>query len=334
MGRTSALPARPSPSTAPATHLRDLFRAGRPIVAVMATGALIRILAPLLADKRAEPPVVAVAEDGSVVVPLLGGHHGANDLARRIAGIVDGFAAVTTAGDLALGVALDAPPPGWVLENPEDAKQAMADLLAGASARSAGPAPWLQAGRIPFAADGSVRLTVSDEARPPRDGELLYRPKTLVLGIGAERNAPPDAAIALAEAVLSEAGVSPLSLAAVVSVDLKADEAAVHAVAAHFGVPVRVFSVRAAGGGDAAARKPLRRRLRRDRLPWRRRRRGARGRRHGGAAAGRQAQGPPRHRGARRGAGTPSMPPPSAARAARSSSSASARARTHGARPR
>ena len=66
------------------THLRALFVEGRPIVAVMAAGAVIRLLAPLLSDKRAEPPVIAVAEDGSVAVPLLGGHHGANDLARRL----------------------------------------------------------------------------------------------------------------------------------------------------------------------------------------------------------------------------------------------------------
>ena len=59
-------------------EVQALFSAGRPIVAVMASGALIRLVAPLLSDKMAEPPVVAVAEDGSSVVPLLGGHHGAN----------------------------------------------------------------------------------------------------------------------------------------------------------------------------------------------------------------------------------------------------------------
>ena len=112
-------------------HLRDLFAAGVPIVGVCAAGVLIRAVAPLLADKRAEPPVVAVAEDGSCAVPLLGGHRGANALARRVAEALGGVAAVTTAGDLALGVALDAPPAGWRLANPEDAGAAMAAALAG-----------------------------------------------------------------------------------------------------------------------------------------------------------------------------------------------------------
>ena len=54
-----------------------VFLTGEPIIAVMASGALIRILAPLLEDKMAEPPVLALSEDGKSVVPLLGGHHGA-----------------------------------------------------------------------------------------------------------------------------------------------------------------------------------------------------------------------------------------------------------------
>jgi cobalt-precorrin 5A hydrolase/precorrin-3B C17-methyltransferase len=68
-----------------APHLRELFRAGRPIVGLCAAGILIRALAPLLGDKMAEPPVVALAEDGCAVVPLLGGHRGANALAEELA---------------------------------------------------------------------------------------------------------------------------------------------------------------------------------------------------------------------------------------------------------
>ena len=49
-------------------HVRDLFAAGTPVVGVCASGILIRAVAPLLADKSTEPPVVSVADDGSVVV--------------------------------------------------------------------------------------------------------------------------------------------------------------------------------------------------------------------------------------------------------------------------
>ncbi|WP_279479229.1 precorrin-3B C(17)-methyltransferase [Aureimonas sp. SK2] len=224
-----------------AEHIRGLFTSGRPIVALMASGALIRILAPMLADKGAEPPVLCVAEDGSAVVPLLGGHHGANDLARRIAAILDVAPAITTAGDLRFGVALDAPPDGFVLENPADAKSVMAELLAGEHAWIEGAAPWLEASSIPVSDDGRVTLSVSEEARASAPLELLYRPSTLVLGIGAERGAPPEEAVALAERVIGESGLSPLSLAAVASLDLKADEPAIHAVAARFNVPARFF---------------------------------------------------------------------------------------------
>ncbi|MEM9524780.1 MAG: precorrin-3B C(17)-methyltransferase, partial [Pseudomonadota bacterium] len=66
------------------THLRDLFLARVPIIGLCSTGILIRCLAPVLTDKSTEPPVLAVAEDGGTVVPLLGGHRGANALARQL----------------------------------------------------------------------------------------------------------------------------------------------------------------------------------------------------------------------------------------------------------
>ena len=102
-------------------HLRSCFLKNQPVIGLCSTGILIRSLAPVLSDKHKEPPVLAVAEDKNSVIPLLGGHHGANDLARKIAEGIGTAAAVTTAGDLRFGIALDQPPEGLTLANPEDA---------------------------------------------------------------------------------------------------------------------------------------------------------------------------------------------------------------------
>jgi cobalt-precorrin 5A hydrolase / precorrin-3B C17-methyltransferase len=223
-------------------HLRQLFNEARPIIGVCAAGVLIRALAPALEDKRREPPVLAVAEDGSAVVPLLGGHYGANELARRVAEALGNRAAITTAGDLRHGVALDAPPSGWRLGNPEAAKEIMAALLAGEAVAlendTAVPADWLAA--LPLAGEAARRIIVTSRRRSPGEGLLLH-PAVLVLGIGCERLAPAEELIALAEAMLAEADLAPPSLACIASIDLKAAEPAVHVLARHFGVPARFF---------------------------------------------------------------------------------------------
>jgi len=122
----------------------ELFSQGHPIIGICAAGILIRSLAPLLLDKRAEPPVIAIAEDGSAVVPLLGGLNGANDLARAIAKELQVQAAITTTGDLRFQTTLLAPPSGYrLLNNDQQAKTFLADLLAGKSVQLIGDAPWL-----------------------------------------------------------------------------------------------------------------------------------------------------------------------------------------------
>jgi cobalt-precorrin 5A hydrolase/precorrin-3B C17-methyltransferase len=222
-------------------HLRALYGAGTPIVAVMAAGALIRLLAPALADKNTEPPVIAIADDGSAVVPLLGGHRGANDLARIAADALGVGAAITTAGDVRFGVALDALPEGYVLANRDHAAGFMADLVAGQSVALDGAADWLAGSGLPFASDADRRITITDRAEPGAADRLVYHPKHLALGIGCERGCDPDEALALARSVLAEAGLAEGAVGVVVSLDLKADEAAVHKVAAHFGAPARFF---------------------------------------------------------------------------------------------
>ena len=218
-------------------HVRTLFAAGTPVVGVCAAGILIRAVAPMLADKTVEPPVVAVSDDGSVVVPLLGGHRGANRLAAEISGALGAVAAVTTAGDVALGVALDEPPAGWRLANPGDAKPVMAAMLSGGGVTVSGDAPWL----ADLPAGDALRITAGVAPAIGGADHLVFHPARVVLGVGCARNCPPAELADLVTACLAEAGVAPGAVHSVNSLDLKGDEPAMIALARDLDVPFRVF---------------------------------------------------------------------------------------------
>jgi cobalt-precorrin 5A hydrolase/precorrin-3B C17-methyltransferase len=223
------------------TLLPRLFADGRPIIGICAAGILIRLLAPSLDDKQTEPPVLAVSQDGTQIVPLLGGHHGANRLAREIAAHLGGTAVLTTASDAKFTRGLDDPPPGWVLADPAAAKPAMMALLIGGKLVLEGHAPWLATAGYPMSFAGTVKVRV-DEHTTRRERELLYHPRTLVAGIGAERGAAADEVIALITETLADYDLAPQSLAALATIDIKSDESAFHSAAAHFGVPLRIFT--------------------------------------------------------------------------------------------
>jgi cobalt-precorrin 5A hydrolase/precorrin-3B C17-methyltransferase len=227
-----------------ASTLRDLFAGGRPLVALCSSGIVIRILAPLLEDKQGEPPVVAIAEDGSVAVPLLGGHHGANRLARCIAAALGCPAAITTVGDARFQLALDDPPPGWRAHNPETAKTIVSALLEGREVAlmvEAAQPVWLTAGGAPFASRGGLQVRVTDRADPGAATRLVIHPQVLALGVGCERGIEPGELADLVSATLESHDLAPGAIACVVSLDLKAAEPAIHALAAQLGTPARFF---------------------------------------------------------------------------------------------
>ena len=226
-------------------HMRDLFAAGTPIIGVCASGILIRAVAPMLADKRSEPPVISVSDDGGVVVPLLGGHRGANRLAREISGMLGGAAAVTTAGDVSLGISLDEPPAGWTLGTPDLAKDTMARLLSGASARLGGDAV-AEAGWLADLPTGTTGDTVEIDATlaPPRDSVMSFHPQRITLGVGCSRNCPPQELADLVAETLAQANLAPGAIHSVNTVDLKADEPAILQLAQSLDAPLRLFTAK------------------------------------------------------------------------------------------
>ncbi|MCY1275744.1 Siroheme synthase [compost metagenome] len=224
--------------------LRELYRTDTPIIALCAAGIVIRTLAPLLVSKGAEPPVLAVAEDGSAVVPLLGGLGGVNRMAREIASALEVAAAITTSGELRFGACLLEPPAGFALADIEQGKRFVADLLGGESVRVQGEAPWLDEARLPLADEAQRVIHVTPRARTAARDELLIHPRVTVARVDGETSAQAI------RQVLADTGLAPLSLACLLADRSRMFDSRLAATATELGVPLR-FST------DESALPPL-----------------------------------------------------------------------------
>lgn len=220
-------------------HLRELYARGLPIVALCAAGIVIRCIAPALADKGAEPPVLAVAEDGSAVVPLLGGLTGVNVIAREIAACIGVAPAITTSGELRFGACVLNPPEGYALADLAQGKRFVSDLLAGASTRIDGAAPWLDDVALPLddAAAHAIRVT-PDAWRGTRD-ELVIHPRSVVVGVDAQASHGDEALAARIDAALDAQGLARLALAAIVAPASAIGDAVLEDAAQTLDVPLR-----------------------------------------------------------------------------------------------
>jgi cobalt-precorrin 5A hydrolase/precorrin-3B C17-methyltransferase len=214
--------------------LRELYRGDTSIVVLCAAGIVIRTLAPLLVDKGAEPAVLAVAEDGSAVVPLLGGVSGANVLARQVALLLGVAPAITTSGELRFGTCLLDPPAGYVLADVEQGKHFVSDLLAGATVAIDGAAPWLVDANLPLDPAAAHRVSVSPKARAAPN-ELLINPRCAAVAVA-------EAADDIGErihALLRGADIAVHALACLVAPSALMANPALGALAADFGLPLR-----------------------------------------------------------------------------------------------
>lgn len=215
--------------------LRALYRAGQPLLVLCAAGIVIRSLAPLLAEKGSEPPVLALAEDGSAVVPLLGGLAGVNRLAREIAAHLEVTPAITTSGELRFGTCLLEPPAGYALADLQQGKRFVSDLLGGETVRIEGQAPWLEAAQLPVDNAAKRVIHITPQARPAQPDELLIHPRSVAVLV--ERT--DDQLAARIHRALSAANLAPQALAALLADKARMADAELHAAARELNLPLR-----------------------------------------------------------------------------------------------
>ncbi|NJN65600.1 MAG: precorrin-4 C(11)-methyltransferase [Chloroflexaceae bacterium] len=241
----------------------------RQLVLIMAAGVAVRALAPLLHHKSDDPAVVCLDEAGRSVIPLLGGHQaGANDLARHIAAITGGHAAITTASDVQHRPALDllGKEAGWQIDPDSALTHASASLVngdpLGLFVDPALPAvreqvlTWLAPAEnvVEVAHPDDLRSEtyaagllvthrlLSGSQRPLLNSCVLYHPPALVVGVGSRRGVAAEEVRDAIETTLHEAGLALASVAALATADLKSDEPGIRQAAADLGVPLQVIA--------------------------------------------------------------------------------------------
>jgi cobalt-precorrin 5A hydrolase/precorrin-3B C17-methyltransferase len=216
-------------------HLRELYARGTPIVALCAAGIVIRCVAPLLTNKGVEPPVLAVAEDGSAVVPLLGGLAGVNVMAREIATALEVAPAITTSGELRFGTCVLNPPEGYALASLTQGKRFVSDLLAGESTRIEGDAPWLDDAQLPRASEARLAIRVTPKVWDGGADELVIHPRSVVAAVSGSGGRVAEDVYAALEAH----DLAPLSLAALLVPSERMGDVALIEAGSTLGVPLR-----------------------------------------------------------------------------------------------
>jgi cobalt-precorrin 5A hydrolase len=213
----------------------ELFEKYEGIIFIMACGIVVRSIAPFLKNKKTDPAVLVIDEQGGHVISLLAGHYGgANQLARQIAALIGGEAVITTATDLQQVIAFDlfAKENECIIENESELKTISAALVNGETValytpyRLRGQLPrQIRQGTIP--GDPGRLAVILDNGlgnEPAARQALFIRPKNLILGIGCKRGTAKTAIGNAVADFLQKNRRSFLSLKKLASIELKANE--------------------------------------------------------------------------------------------------------------
>ncbi|MDZ4855912.1 MAG: cobalamin biosynthesis protein [Nitrospirota bacterium] len=233
---------------------------------IISVGAVVRMVAPLLKNKKVDPAVVCIDDAARFSICVLSGHVGrGNMFTDRIATALGAQSVVTTASDVigTLTVDILGRDFGWTLDDPDRNVTRGCAAVVNATevlfVQETGEPNWWPAEKpLPE----GVRYATSLEGVDPNNFEILliatdreigeshpahwknaviYRPKSLVLGIGCDRGTAPDLVERGVMALLARHGLSPKSVKELATIDAKMDEPALLALSDQYGWPLRAF---------------------------------------------------------------------------------------------
>lgn len=230
------------------------------LVMIMASGIVVRMIAPLLKSKESDPAVVVMDDAGKFAIALLSGHlGGANELAERCGFISGARPVITTATDANNLPSFDvlAKEMGWVIDDISRVKVLNSLLLDNepiAVVDGSGQTRcWFHGrGNLTFhetfseAVAGKARgfLFVTNRHLPPQSQPhnlLILRPRNLVLGIGCNRGTPAEEIEEFVGTHLRRIFLSLKSVCCIASAGAKRDEDGLLLFAERHGIRLEFF---------------------------------------------------------------------------------------------
>jgi cobalt-precorrin 5A hydrolase len=211
---------------------RQLFGQYDALIFIMATGIVVRSIAPWVKDKTTDPAVVVLDDAGTNVISLLSGHlGGANQLARDIAAFLQAHPVITTATDVNELPAVDllARQAGLTIASMQDAKTVTACLVNRQKVELQDDDHWLGQLELPeVKAPLAARIIVSNRRNLQADVPFVQLiPPNLVLGVGCKKGSDPGLLWQFIREQLNLFQIDERSIASVCSISLKANEPAI-----------------------------------------------------------------------------------------------------------
>lgn len=245
----------------PSTQLvGSLFKTHDALVCIFSLGAVIRMVAPHLVDKKSDPAVVVIDDRANHVISALSGHlGGANALARLLASILGAAPVITTAADVNETIAVDlvGREYGWTIENFENVTRTSALMVNEeriAVYQDAGEKGWWHA-PLPknvemvdslekvLSPEFKAGLVITDRVVPADVAakSVVYRPKTLVVGIGLHFDTDSNTIESGVTDVFAQNGLALFSIRNVASVNRGARVKGLDEFAQKHGLAVEIF---------------------------------------------------------------------------------------------
>ena len=251
--------------------VQQAFRDYQQLVLFMPVGAAVRLLAPCLGHKHQDPAVVCIDDAGRFAVSLLSGHVGGGDrLTQQAATLLGAMPVVTSASEVTgvLAVDLLGREFGWKVDADSlTVTRASAAVVNGEPVgvyQETGEPGWLQDRPLPnnmqifpslkslMESPCTAALVITDLLSPAGQDDqpstlaekhvVLYRPKSLVVGLGCRRGVPEEELEQLLDETLRSHNLCKDSVKCIATAELKRDEVGIGLLADKLGVPVHCYT--------------------------------------------------------------------------------------------